>query len=55
MLPSGDVVQRCYSEVLPAAAPLGRRAAEIYPKFAADHADKDFSAIIEGLRNTHVT
>jgi len=31
-------------------APLGSRAAEIYAKFAADHADKDFSAIIEMLR-----
>jgi len=33
------------------AAPLGRHAAEIYAKFAADHADKDFSAVIEMLRN----
>lgn len=32
-------------------APLGGHAAEIYAKFAADHADKDFSAIIETLRN----
>ncbi|MGO9181436.1 NAD-binding protein, partial [Mycobacterium sp.] len=32
------------------AAPLGRHAAEIYAKFAADHADKDFSAVIEMLR-----
>src|SRR6516225_3760238 len=32
-------------------APLGSDAAEIYAKFAADHADKDFSAIIEMLRN----
>jgi 3-hydroxyisobutyrate dehydrogenase len=32
-------------------APLGSHAAEIYAKFAADHADKDFSAIIEMLRN----
>jgi 3-hydroxyisobutyrate dehydrogenase len=33
------------------AAPLGSHAAEIYAKFAADHADKDFSAVIETLRN----
>jgi 3-hydroxyisobutyrate dehydrogenase len=33
------------------AAPLGSHAAEIYAKFAADHADKDFSAVIELLRN----
>jgi 3-hydroxyisobutyrate dehydrogenase len=32
------------------AAPLGSHAAEIYAKFAADHADKDFSAVIEALR-----
>ncbi len=32
------------------AAPLGSHAAEIYAKFAADHADKDFSAVIEMLR-----
>jgi 3-hydroxyisobutyrate dehydrogenase len=32
-------------------APLGTHAAEIYAKFAADHADKDFSAVIELLRN----
>jgi 3-hydroxyisobutyrate dehydrogenase len=32
-------------------APLGTHAAEIYAKFAADHADKDFSAVIEMLRN----
>jgi 3-hydroxyisobutyrate dehydrogenase len=32
------------------AAPLGSHAAEIYAKFAADHADKDFSAVIETLR-----
>jgi len=32
-------------------APLGSHAAEIYAKFAADHADKDFSAIIGMLRN----
>src|SRR6202789_3134651 len=31
-------------------APLGAHAAEIYAKFAADHADKDFSAVIEALR-----
>ena len=31
-------------------APLGTHAAEIYAKFAADHADKDFSAVIEALR-----
>ena len=31
-------------------APLGSHAAEIYAKFAADHADKDFSAVIELLR-----
>jgi 3-hydroxyisobutyrate dehydrogenase len=34
------------------AAPLGSRAAEIYAKFAADHADKDFSAVIETLRGS---
>lgn len=33
------------------AAPLGSHAAEIYAKFAASHADKDFSAVIEMLRN----
>jgi 3-hydroxyisobutyrate dehydrogenase len=33
-------------------APLGNHAAEIYAKFAADHADKDFSAVIEMIRNT---
>nr|MDT0526497.1 NAD-binding protein [Streptomyces sp. DSM 41633] len=27
-------------------APLGTHAAEIYAKFAVDHADKDFSAVI---------
>jgi 3-hydroxyisobutyrate dehydrogenase len=32
------------------AAPLGSHAAEIYAKFATDHADKDFSAVIETLR-----
>lgn len=31
-------------------APLGTHAAEIYSKFAVDHADKDFSAVIETLR-----
>ena len=31
-------------------APLGSHAAEIYVKFATDHADKDFSAVIEMLR-----
>jgi 3-hydroxyisobutyrate dehydrogenase len=31
-------------------APLGSHAAEIYAKFNADHADKDFSAVIEWLR-----
>jgi 3-hydroxyisobutyrate dehydrogenase len=34
------------------AAPLGSHAAEIYAKFAADHADKDFSAVIETLRSS---
>lgn len=33
-------------------APLGTHAAEIYAKFAADHGDKDFSAIIETLRGS---
>jgi 3-hydroxyisobutyrate dehydrogenase len=33
-------------------APLGTHAAEIYAKFAADHADKDFSAVIELIRNS---
>jgi 3-hydroxyisobutyrate dehydrogenase len=32
------------------AAPLGSHAAEIYAKFAEDHADKDFSAVIEMIR-----
>ncbi|MDT5328621.1 MAG: 3-hydroxyisobutyrate dehydrogenase [Mycobacterium sp.] len=32
-------------------APLGSHAAEIYAKFAADHADKDFSAVIELIRS----
>jgi 3-hydroxyisobutyrate dehydrogenase len=31
-------------------APLGSHAAEIYAK-SADHADKDFSAVIEMIRN----
>jgi 3-hydroxyisobutyrate dehydrogenase len=34
------------------AAPLGSHAAEIYAKFAAEHADKDFSAVIETLRDS---
>jgi 3-hydroxyisobutyrate dehydrogenase len=34
------------------AAPLGTHAAEIYAKFAADHAEKDFSAVIEMLRSS---
>jgi 3-hydroxyisobutyrate dehydrogenase len=34
------------------AAPLGTHAAEIYAKFAADHADEDFSAVIEALRSS---
>lgn len=33
-------------------APLGSRAAEIYAEFAADHANKDFSAVIELLRDS---
>ncbi len=33
------------------AAPLGRHAAEIYAKFAADHGALDFSAVIEMLRS----
>jgi 3-hydroxyisobutyrate dehydrogenase len=32
-------------------APLGSRAAEIYAKFNTDHADKDFSAVIQMLRD----
>ncbi|MGJ6126118.1 3-hydroxyisobutyrate dehydrogenase [Mycolicibacterium sp. Y3] len=32
------------------AAPLGTHAAEIYAKFAAEHPDKDFSAVIEMIR-----
>ncbi|WP_156687287.1 3-hydroxyisobutyrate dehydrogenase [Mycobacterium sp. Marseille-P9652] len=35
-----------------ASAPLGSHAADIYAKFAADHADKDFSAVIEMLRDS---
>ena len=31
-------------------APLGSHAAEIYAKFAVDHAGLDFSAVIEMLR-----
>ena len=33
------------------AAPLGSHAAEIYAKFAAEHAGEDFSAVIEMIRN----
>jgi 3-hydroxyisobutyrate dehydrogenase len=33
------------------AAPLGSHAAEIYGEFAKDHADLDFSAVIEYIRN----
>ncbi|MGE2715703.1 3-hydroxyisobutyrate dehydrogenase [Mycolicibacterium litorale] len=33
-----------------ASAPLGSHAAELYATFATDHADKDFSAIIDMLR-----
>lgn len=33
-----------------ASAPLGTHAAEIYRQFAKDHADLDFSAIIQTLR-----
>ncbi|KWX56945.1 3-hydroxyisobutyrate dehydrogenase [Mycobacterium sp. NAZ190054] len=33
-----------------ASAPLGTHAAEIYEQFTKDHADKDFSAVIEMLR-----
>ncbi|WP_460356622.1 3-hydroxyisobutyrate dehydrogenase [Mycobacterium sp. ZZG] len=33
-----------------ASAPLGTHAAEIYEQFNTDHADKDFSAVIEMLR-----
>jgi 3-hydroxyisobutyrate dehydrogenase len=34
------------------AAPLGSHAAEIYAKFATDHSDRDFSAVIEMLRDS---
>lgn len=34
------------------AAPLGAHAAEIYAKFAADHSDQDFSAVIELIRGS---
>lgn len=34
------------------AAPLGSHAAEIYAKYATEHADKDFSAVIEMLRES---
>jgi 3-hydroxyisobutyrate dehydrogenase len=34
------------------AAPLGSHAAEIYAKYATSNADKDFSAVIEMLRNS---
>jgi 3-hydroxyisobutyrate dehydrogenase len=34
------------------AAPLGRHAAQIYAEFAAANADKDFSAVIEMLRQS---
>jgi 3-hydroxyisobutyrate dehydrogenase len=34
------------------AAPLGTHAAKIYADFAAEHADKDFSAVIELLRGS---
>jgi 3-hydroxyisobutyrate dehydrogenase len=33
-----------------ASAPLGSHAAQIYSRFAAEHADLDFSAVIETLR-----
>ena len=33
-------------------APLGTHAAEIYADFAREHADKDFSAVIEYIRNS---
>jgi 3-hydroxyisobutyrate dehydrogenase len=33
-------------------APLGSHAAEIYAQFSVDHADKDFSAVIEMLRGS---
>ncbi|TPG36538.1 3-hydroxyisobutyrate dehydrogenase [Mycolicibacterium hodleri] len=34
-------------------APLGTHAAEIYAKYNTDHADKDFSAVIELIRNSY--
>jgi len=34
-----------------ASAPLGSHAAQIYSRFAAEHADLDFSAVIETLRS----
>jgi 3-hydroxyisobutyrate dehydrogenase len=34
------------------AAPLGSRAAEIYARFAAEHGNEDFSAVIEMLRSS---
>ena len=36
-----------------AAAPLGGHAADIFAKFAVDHGDLDFSAVIEVLRGTY--
>jgi 3-hydroxyisobutyrate dehydrogenase len=33
------------------AAPLGKHAAEIYAKFAAEHGALDFSAVIQTLRS----
>jgi 3-hydroxyisobutyrate dehydrogenase-like beta-hydroxyacid dehydrogenase len=33
-----------------ASAPLGSHAAQIYARFADEHADLDFSAVIESLR-----
>lgn len=35
-----------------ASAPLGSHAAQIYAEFAGEHADKDFSAVIEMLRRS---
>ena len=35
-----------------AAAPLGSHAADLYAKFAADHGDEDFSAVIKVLRGS---
>jgi 3-hydroxyisobutyrate dehydrogenase len=34
------------------AAPLGKHAAEIYAKFAAEHGALDFSAVIQTLRSS---